>query len=188
VTQTNHYFDTPDRRFLAARVMLRIRESTTALLTLKCGREVRPGLFDSLELESVLEPGELEAILAAPGRIQGLRVPAIDELKRRFGALDIVRVGVLRNVRTRLQGPRGLVFELDRLAFPDESEGYELEVEIAAPAPGDETEPGREVEEIVRRELALLGVQAAPERKTKLERLVALVDPTSQRPSDAPSS
>src|SRR5262249_24104274 len=128
VPQLNYYFDTEDLKLARSRAMLRIRSAGDCVLTLKCGPEGRPGYFDSLELEAEIRQGALAAPLRKPGWILDLLLPPIEELKRRFGRLEVSLLGTLQNERVR-RTIDGLVLEVDRITFPDGSEIFELEIE-----------------------------------------------------------
>lgn len=162
--QVNHYFDTLDLELARQRVLLRIRDrdGERCVLTLKCGREVAPGSFDSLELEGEVPSSVLRAALQDPMSILDLRLPAIDELVRRLGRPQLVLAGTLLNERVR-RWIGGWTLEVDRVTFPDGSESYELEVESE-----DQGRLRRWVDE----ELMAKGLALEPQRRTKFEQLL----------------
>lgn len=162
--QVNHYFDTADGRFARSRILLRIRrEPGGDVMTLKCGEEKSPGVFDSLELEQDLDATTLQAALERPDVLWELQVPPVEELRRRVGAPPLVSVGFLENERVeRRVGGRRL--EVDRMTFADGRELHELELE---------TEDAGEEAAWVRREIAGRGILLVPERRTKLELFLA---------------
>jgi uncharacterized protein YjbK len=161
--QINYYFDTSDLKLTRSRTLLRIRKAGECVLTLKCGKEVRPGFFDALELESRIPSASLAALVEEPQAILELAFPAIDELKRRFGKLEISLLGTLHNERVQ-RTIDGLVLEVDRVAFPDGSELYELEIE---------TDEISRAEAWVERRLLSRGLCLRPQRFTKLEELLS---------------
>ncbi len=169
--QVNHYFDSSDRRLVRSRILLRLREEgNRVLLTLKCGTEVRPGFFDSLEIEEEVAPGVLSRALETPGSLTDLPFAAIAELERRAGRLSLVVAGTLVNERVRREtgvGPSRLVLEVDRLLFPDGSEAHELEIETGDPP---------RAEAWVRDTIIAAGVRLEPQRMTKMERFLEWLD------------
>jgi uncharacterized protein YjbK len=156
--QVNHYFDTVDLLLVKSGAMLRIREEGDCTLTLKCGREVSPGLFDSREIESPVGLKILKAAVEEPRSLLELALDPIRELEARFGLPPLVFVGALVNERVRREHC-GFHLDVDRLVFPDRSEEYELEIETH--------EPDRVMEWV-----SQLGLWLEPQRLTKLERLL----------------
>lgn len=156
--QVNHYFDTVDLRLVKAGALLRIREEGDCTLTLKCGREVSPGLFDSREIDSPIGWRILKAAMEEPRSLLDLPLDPIHELKERFGLPPLIFVGTLTNERVR-RDHGGFRLEVDRLIFPDRSEEYELEIETH--------DTGGAMELVSR-----LGLRLEPQRLTKLERLL----------------
>lgn len=134
---------------------------------MKLGAELRPGCFDSVELEQEVSAETLASVLERPPALLDLPGAAMDEVRRLFGRPPLVRVGVLENERVRRGGP-GRPFEIDRIAFPDGSEAYELEVET-------EDLPGAEA--WVRERVLGAGISLSPQRWTKMERLLKLLEP-----------
>ena len=120
IRQVNHYFDTSDLDLARRRMLLRIREAETCVLTLKCGEEVSPGNFDSLEIEAPVTRELLERALAHPPSLLDEDLPAVRELSRRLGRPGLVLAGTLVNERVR-RDVAGWTLELDRLTFPDGS-------------------------------------------------------------------
>jgi uncharacterized protein YjbK len=163
--QVNHYFDTADLTLARRRSMLRLRDGGgTFCLTLKCGGEAAPGLFDSQEFEAELSCDDGETAGVRPAFLLTLDLLPVRELRRRFGDLRLERLGSLRNERCRRRaGDLGL--EIDRLVFPDGSERYELEVEL-----GDL--PAAEAERHLGDLLGRFGVRCEPGRATKLEQFL----------------
>jgi uncharacterized protein YjbK len=164
--QVNHYFDTPDGRLVRSRVLLRVREEGgRCVLTLKCGSEVRPGLFDSLEIEEEIESAALEAALRRPATLLDLPLNAIDELKRHHGRpslIALIAAGRLENERVKRE-TGDVVLDVDRIIFPDGSEAYELEIETDDPP---------HAEAWILATLAPCGIILEPQRLTKLEQLL----------------
>ena len=105
--QVNHYFDTRELLLAKQRILLRIREAEETWLTLKVGREVSPGNFDSLEVEHELSKQDATRGLEAPGSLLDLELQAIQELRDRVGHPSLVHIGTLRNERVR-SGAYGL--------------------------------------------------------------------------------
>ena len=162
LAQLNYYFDTADLTLARSRAMLRIRTAGDCVLTLKCGVEARPGYFDSLELEAEISEGSIAALLQKPATLLDLLLPPIEELKRRFGRLEVSLLGRLHNERVR-RTIDGLVLEVDRVTFPDGSELFELEIE---------TDEILRAEAWVDSRLISHGLRLAPQRLTKLEELL----------------
>ncbi len=159
--QINHYFDTPDDALLKSRTLLRIREeSSKCLLTLKCGAEVRPGFFDSLELESEVSPAALAEALDRPEAMLDWPHEALLELKRRFGRPRLRVSGRLENERVRRE-VAGERLDVDCLRFPDGSEAYELEIE---------TQDLDRTQTWLTAALRSKGIHLEPQRQTKMER------------------
>lgn len=160
--QVNHYFDTGDLLLARRRILLRIREAAGCVLTLKCGREVSPGSFDSLELERDVDRAVLARALADPATILDLGIAPVGELLRRVGRIPLVVAGTLVNERVR-RGVGGWTLEVDRVTFPDGTESFEVEIE---------TEDVERLELWVERELLGRGICVGPQRRTKLEQLI----------------
>lgn len=162
--QINHYFDTRDDALLRSRTLLRIREAgSRRVLTLKCGVEVRPGFFDSLELESAVSEEELSQALQRPEAMLDWNHGAIGELKKRLGRPALRVSGRLVNERVRRRVALEQL-EVDRLTFPDGSEAYELEIE---------TDDVERTEAWLRQAILPRGILLEPQRLTKMERLRA---------------
>jgi len=170
----NFYFDTEGRDLVRNGSLLRIRVSGAAcVLTLKHGREVTPGYFDSAELEAQVAPEALESAVALPASLLDLDMEPIRELLRLHGRPALVFLGTLENERVRRRVEAGgageLVLEVDRMRFPDGSEAHELEIEVGA----DQADPAAEwILDKARRR----GIRLEPERATKLERFLAWLD------------
>lgn len=168
-TLENHYFDTADRTLRGRRVMLRLRRSSSWVACLKIGAETRPGYFQSLEFETEVAPENALRILEDPTAMLDCAGLVSNELRHRFGRLDLGHVGCLTTERTRRGGEGapesidGIEVEMDRLIFPDNKEAYELEVE---------TSQATEVEGWVYSVLRQLHVEARSQRKTKLEQFL----------------
>lgn len=162
--QINHYLDTREGLLPASRMLLRIRETTGRfLLTLKCGQEVRPGYFESLEFEADLPPQVARDALGQPEILWDLGLEPLDELERRSGRIVLVPAGQLANERVRRE-LEGHSLEIDRLRFPDGSETHELELETEAVAAA---------EAWVQDRIIASGILLAPETCTKMERFLA---------------
>jgi uncharacterized protein YjbK len=160
--QVNHYFDTRELLLAKQRILLRIREEGAWWLTLKVGKEVSPGNFDSLEVEHELPETDAARAFARPETLLDMELEAITELRKRVGRPPLVEIGALRNERVRREVD-GWVLEIDRMCFPDSSELYELEME---------TEAVEAARAWVRREIEARGIRLEPLRQTKLERLL----------------
>ena len=164
-SQVNLHLDAPDHRLARAMTMLRIRSvaGRGPLVTLKSGTEVEAGYFRSQEIEEEIPADLLPEIRRRPGRILGLDLAPVRELRERFGEPPLAVIGVLINERSTFRAG-GFVLEVDRMTFPDGSEEFEVEVETVNPG---------QARSWVEGEFRRLGVNAAPSRRTKFERLLA---------------
>jgi hypothetical protein len=174
--QVSHYFDTAGHALARSRAILRIREGKGRFLAFKQGAEERPGFFDSVEVEAAVGEDVLAAALRDPASLLALASPPVAELTRRFGRPALAWTGRLENERVRRtidagSAPPGwrrpIVLEVDRVVFPDGLAEHELEVEI-----GPDDDPCA-AEAWVLDSLRARGIDALPERLTKLERLLA---------------
>ena len=163
---TNWYFDTVDGELRQQRIMLRLRSASQFILGIKVGREVSPGYFDSLEIEETIPADVAREILTQPSRIRTVDGEVAHELERRCPDAVLVTVGELITERTRKMH-NDVLIEFDRIVFPDTTEAYELEIETTQVAV---------VERWIRRGLRELGIQVGPQRRTKMERLVAWLE------------
>ena len=147
VLQTNHFFDTPDRRLAAGRHTLRLREEAGRFRLTAKGPVERTGTLTSRTEEEVEVPGaEAEAIVhGSRSPLSALEVRA-DPRARDFlkamrgivGRAPLRHLGAFQNERARLTVPLTiegrtipLTFELDRTTFPGHQVHHEVEVEIA---------------------------------------------------------
>lgn len=150
VVQENHFFDTPDARLRAQRIVVRLREEEARfVLSIKGGgEEVAEGApHDRPEAEAPLEDGlahellgrrvlPLEVLEAALGP----RAPrAVREVCEAAGGRELEHVGAFRNHRLRVGplglpsgGPAALVLELDRTELPGGRVDHEVELEVEA--------------------------------------------------------
>jgi uncharacterized protein YjbK len=147
ILQQNVFFDTADRRLLAAQAAVRVRiedpsdGERRALITFKGHDEVTGGLFSRREIEAEVP---LEAALDAVGyrslsHLAGLAGArdVMEAVRAAAGDLDpesIRSVGLFHNWRQvfRPEGLRGLRLELDETRIADE-EFFEVEVELGDP-------------------------------------------------------
>jgi len=162
--QKNHYFDTEAEDLARTRILLRVREEGGRfILTLKAGKEVRPGLFDSLEIEEEMTSEEAGRILLRPAALLERSGPVIEELRRRRGDPRLVAAGTLTNERVQRRPEPTLRLDVDRVVFPDGTESYELELETSDPVGAE-----RWLADLVLRH----PLRLEPERLTKMERFL----------------
>jgi len=137
IEQANHYFDTPDGRLSAARIMLRVREER---------RSDKPGVqavaaakrrksrtakarHEAEEIEHVLSPKIWQAVVEGTTNLAALDSPVVDWVRGELGELTTLAVlGVVENKR-HVVHHEGFVLEVDRTGFPDGSVDAEVEVE-----------------------------------------------------------
>lgn len=177
VRQTNHYFDTEDRRLGRSGWGLRLRDEDAATgrrawLTLKQGGQETDDFSVRPEYDRRLDPAELErlvgdrqALAAAARELAGEPVPLPES-----GSL--VELGRLVNHRHRhpMPGHEDRVVELDHTIWPDGTESHELELEVDALG---QIESARAQ---LRRLFEELGIEWQPGHESKLARLVAMLD------------
>lgn len=160
--QTNHYFDSADRRLARGLAILRIRITDRAILAYKKGEEVEPGQFRSQEFEVALEEAEVETVLADPRALLALPHEPVQELLVDHPDLVLTQLGTLINHRHvfELDGRR---LELDHLRFGDSHEEFELELES-----DDMAEAARWCQQLLESE----NLPVLPSRLTKLHRFL----------------
>ena len=140
--------------------VLRLRvEGERRELTLKIGREVAPGLFDSLEYNELV-PSENPADWSQTEPFKVLRAEV--------STAPVTEQGEARNLRQVYQPPVkvGRVWELDRCELPHGRQFCELEVEVKT---SDVESSGK----LINGWLDALGVSARPSEKTKYARFLA---------------
>ena len=146
-TQTNHFFDTLDRRLDSAMHTIRLREEAgTYTLTVK-GPETRRGkaLTERDEEEINVSGDEARSLIdgsSSPLELLKSRGASSAALLLRtinmlVGDHGLTYIGSFKNERTRLPVtlsvggvPLVLVFEMDRTSFPGPHVHFEVEVEL----------------------------------------------------------
>ncbi|MCA9779454.1 MAG: CYTH domain-containing protein [Candidatus Eremiobacteraeota bacterium] len=143
--------------------VLRLRvEGSRRELTLKIGREVSPGVFDSVEHNQLVDSEDPE---------QWLQTDPLKVLREEVSIAPILVQGESRNLR-RLYSPPvkvGRVWELDRCELPNGHEFCELEIEVEAL----ELDASRR---LLEGWLGKLEVAAGPSDKTKYGRFLASLE------------
>lgn len=145
--QTNHFFDTADRRLNAQRHTLRLREEAGRFVLTAKGPGERAGALTSRAEEEVEVPrAEAEAIIdGARSALAALEARADPRARELLATLRTItadaplrHVGAFQNERARLavtlkaeDRALPLIVELDRTTFPGGQVHYEAEVEIA---------------------------------------------------------
>ncbi len=155
LTQTNLYYDTPDRRVAQAFSMLRIRRSEKGTrLTFKQGRRQHNGYFEAEEIECRLED-EVD-----PNQLA--HTEPMQRFGQQFQTTEVELLGEVVNRRLVYKLECGEVLELDQTDFPGQTD-YEIEVETERP-------------EQVTRELARLveqaGFRLVAQTETKFSRFL----------------
>ena len=153
VVQTNHFFDTADRRLDRARIVLRLREERDArqrwFVTLKDGsqrsadRLVTTANEEEVEVDGfaaqrfLLGTSPLGAFANAGARA----ADAVARVDAAAAGSALVCVGAFINERTCVEPSatehpllQRVLLELDRTTFPGNQIHHELEVELAANA------------------------------------------------------
>jgi uncharacterized protein YjbK len=177
--QRNRYFD-DDRRSLArAGWGLRLREETgpTGMrirLTLKHSSESRAEFSHREEYERDVAAAEFTRFLTAPREIlEAAR--ALLPTPSTMPSVLVREIGCTDNRRDvhALPGATGLLVELDHTIWPDQTESFELELELDAV----------EQEAVARRHLKALLARAEVEwrvgHESKLARLMRILDAAS---------
>lgn len=131
-------------------------------LTLKLGREVEPGLFDSMEYSA-------KDVAEDPAGWEGLEPLQI--FRREVSAAPLMVQGESVTHRQLYSPPvkAGKGWEVDRCQLPDQADFCELEIELAQ---GQEPESSRQ---LVESWLKTSGVEFEPSRKTKYARFLEAV-------------
>jgi inorganic triphosphatase YgiF len=145
--------------------VLRLRvEGSKRELTLKIGRELSPGMFDSVEYNQLVENADPETWQDAEPMIV---------LRREVSQAPIVLQGESRNHRLLFEPPVGVgrVWELDRCELPDGQEFCELEVEVEV----ETAEACSELEVTLVGWLSQASVSIAPSQMTKYARFLASI-------------
>jgi len=195
VRQTSDFFDASDLRLSRAGVCIRVRREVPLarsgeariLLTIKEGGVEGPGLFRARERSRPLTLLEWREIRRNPDRIWRIGGEAAAELAARFGTPPLEGIGTLSVERHRFRPEPDLPVELDRIIYPDGHEEYEIEIETDTPERAIETDAPERAAARLTALLADLGVQAVPEGRTKLERLLGrLRGPGALSPSGGP--
>lgn len=160
----NYYFDSPEYDIAAKGGMLRLRFDGELKICFKLGgeKEGHPGYFDVLEVESILDPCILQQALEAPGILGELAAPPIMSLWEHFNPLELTWVGQLSTVR-RYRMIEPFLLELDEVTYPDGEIVFEVEIETSLP---------EEAREQLLSRLKELGIEAAPQRTSKLQGLL----------------
>ena len=147
--------------------VLRCRKfESQSVLTLKIGREVQPGVFDSTEYSDTVVSDNI----ADWEEFSVMKV-----FREQVSTQAIQLQGAVKNERTVFETPLafGKYWELDRTQYPQGVTVHELEVEI--PYGSEEELEGRSRE--IRDYLAERGIEAKPSRMSKYARfLEALQD------------
>ncbi len=144
--------------------VLRLRsEGDKRTLTLKIGREVAPGLFDSIEVSEQVtetEPVHWEST----STLRRFREEISNAPIRLLGETKTLR----RVCRAPLAGAR--FWEIDQTLYPDGTLFWELEIEICS----DQGQPsdGSSLPEMIREWLVQHGIENSPSRKTKYARFL----------------
>jgi uncharacterized protein YjbK len=182
VRQTNHVFDTDDRRLREAGLTLRLREEEGAwTVTLKGPTKRLGAARDREELEAAVAPERAAAMLrgeASPLDVLDASEALVGEAaSRSAGAL--VRLGTFHNRRVRVEadlpghGPATL--EIDRTELPGGRVDREVELEVPAGPAG--TSDVASAERALRALLAGIGVDAV-EASGKTGRFLSALDGT----------
>lgn len=130
ISQTNHYFDTPDRQLRSTKLSLRIRTlADRAELTLKIPQEI-----GNMEHNWDLSLEDAQTMLTQ----NRLSLNPVTQLliDKGFNLDDIIKLGSLTTHRRETQLPIGLL-ALDENHYSDQKD-YELELEVADPELGQE--------------------------------------------------
>lgn len=173
ITQTNAFFDTPDRALGVRGLVVRLREErtrTTAkwFVTAKGPGQRSGTLTDVREEEVEIDEKQAKAIRAGADAVAPLeggpasRKSIVSFIRNTLQGRPIVLVGQFQNERTPIEVtmalPGGAMFhavlELDRTRFPPAASGAEQvhhEVEMEVPEGVDPEAASRSLEEMFRR-------------------------------------
>lgn len=144
--------------------VLRIREdSSNRVLTLKIGREVAPGVFDSVEYSASVGPEEASWESTEPMRV----------FREQISQDPISLQGEMGNRREVYRAPIdvGALWELDAAKLPNGEQFSELEVEVVA-----ELEGLAELRRRLESWLGSVGINPVPSAKTKYARFLASLE------------
>lgn len=111
--------------------VLRLRqEDQVGELTLKLGREIKPGVFDSMEYSAQVEAGDVECWEAT----EPLQV-----LRREISTSALILQGEAFNHRRVFRAPIdvGQWWEVDSTLLPNGASFHELEVEVSSHTPDE---------------------------------------------------
>lgn len=166
--QENYYFDSPGYEIAGKGGMLRLRFDGELKLCFKLGGEKpgHPGYFDALEVESELETDFLQRALENPQELADLNAPPLKALWRHFEPLTLVNIGRLVTVR-RYRMAENFLLELDEVSYPDGGLAHEVEIE---------TPFAEEAREVLLAWIEKLGINARPQRRSKLQGLLERQD------------
>ncbi len=153
--QVNHYYETPENHLARARVSLRLREETEVgtpgragdgaapaaeaprfLLTVKEAGLRAGALMVRPELESELDGDAWAALRGGSTHFAELDLPPIHRLREAvdgFPGLALAELGTVKNLRDVFGlEDESIAMEilLDRTAYPDGSQEFELECEL----------------------------------------------------------
>ena len=173
ITQTNAFFDTPDRALGARGLVVRLREErtrTTAkwFVTAKGPGQRSGTLTDVLEEEVEIDEARAKAIRAGSDPVAALdggpasRQSIVSFIRNTLQGRPIVLVGQFQNERTPIEVTLPLdggavfhaVLELDRTRFPPSASGAEQvhhEVEMEVPEGVDPEAASRALVDLFRR-------------------------------------
>lgn len=146
--------------------VLRVRQDDSrAVLTLKIGREVSPGVFDSMEYTAEVTDGPESWEDSEPMHV----------FRREISAEPVHFQGEMQNLRECFRAPVavGEVWELDSATLPDGTGFSELEIEVKA-----ELEELTLLRATVERWLESCGVPPVAGTLTKYARFLAAVGET----------
>jgi inorganic triphosphatase YgiF len=146
--------------------VLRLRvENELKELTLKIGREVSPGLYQSTEYTRMVES-------EAPSHWD--QTEPVLVLRREIGVSPLVLQGEARNVRLIYKAPVevGRHWELDCTKLPDGTTFRELEIEIEADTPQELEQSRNTLSEWFRAQ----GLELQPSEMTKYARFLRAIE------------
>lgn len=145
--------------------VLRLREySSRRLLTLKIGREVQPGIFDSTEHTDVVE---------SPNPEDWMDTSVMRVFRKEVSQLPIKIQGTVVNQRSVYATPLGFgnFWELDRTEYPSGEVFWELEVEVPFFANEELEQRSKEISAFL--ESLKIGFQ--PSRQSKYARFLKTI-------------
>lgn len=166
--QRNSYWDYPDRRLTAAKVLLRLRvDERDAWITVKREPSVdTDGLFVVPEDEAAIERDQALAVLSGQQKLEELSSEVLARVELEFGAFEgIFRWGSIDNVRRRYRLSSEWLVEVDATTFPGDHIDREIELEGESP---------REGLELLKPYLT--DIETRPQLKSKSQRLHEYLD------------